>query len=406
MANYTCKVCGGTDLYKAIDLGVMPTANNLVPKEDLAKVKSYPLVFYWCSDCTFFQQTEIVPREELFNDKYVYMTGVNTPSVENYRRFAEGIKNRLPNRNLAVIIASNDGTEIGVLKESGDFKKVIGVDPAGNLAEIANSKGFFTINDFFSYELSNRIVGEHGNADFVAAKGVFAHIPDPRDMLMGMKNLINEDGMIAIEVHYLKSLVEELEIEGLYAEHYYVYDMKAMKYLANSMDLKVVDAEFLPDMSGGSIRFMLKKHGTEEIAERFIEAEKKAGLYNIEEIENLQRRSEERKEKFGGIVRELKAQGKRISVWTASAKVPTLLNFCGLSNKEIDYAYDMTETKIGKFIPKANIEVKRESLIEQDMPDYLIIGSWNYIEFAMKKLRGYMDKGGKLINPLTCEIIG
>ncbi len=404
MAEYSCRICGSKDIHKAIDLGVMPNANNLVAKAFLDKVKSYPLNFWWCANCTLFQQVEFVPRDELFNKNYPYVTGVNTPSVEDFKGFAIAMKKKLKKRNFAVVVASNDGTEIRVLKEFGDFKKVIGVDPADNLARMANERGLFTINDFFSQELSREIARKYGHADFVVAKGVFAHIPDPRDMLLGMKDLIADDGTIAIEVHYLKNLIQDMMIDTLYAEHYFEWTVKSMKHLANSVGLKMVDVEYF-EMRGGSIRALLKKHGSEKPTEKFIAQEASVGLRSLKTIQSLQKRADARKNKFRSMIKRLKAQGNKISVWTAAAKVPTLLNFCGLSKKEIDYSYDITESKIGKYIPKAGIEIKRESLVEKDMPDYLILGSWNYMDVALHKFANYMKRGGKLINPVDCSII-
>ena len=403
MTTNTCKICGNDNLVKVIDLGKMPNANTLVAKGE--KAKSYSLAFYWCDNCTFLQQISIAPREDLFNNKYPYITGVNAPSVENYKEFAISMKKRLRNRNFAVVIASNDGTEIKLLKEFGGFKKVIGVDPSSNLVKIANDNGQFTIDDFFSYDLSKKIVEEYGHADLVAAKGVFAHIPDPKDMLLGMKNLIKQNGTIAIEVHYLKSLIEQLEIECLYEEHHYVYDTKAMKYFANSVGLKLVGVEYLPDRQGGSIRFIIKNEGSEAIANKYIAMEKKSGLYSIEKMRSLQKRAVERKIKLRHLVQKLKRQNKKIAVWSASAKVPTLLNFCRLSNKEIDCVYEIAESKIGKFIPMMNVEIRNERFINRDKPDYMIIGSWEYVNVARRKLKDYLENGGKFINPLSCQIV-
>jgi methylation protein EvaC len=400
-----CKICGSARLHKIIDFGKVPNANNLVTKAELNNVKNYSLVFYWCQDCTLFQQIEPAPREDLFNLNYTYKTGVNVPSVQDFKSFATRMSEQLPRRDFAVVIASNDGTEIELLEEYGGFKKVIGVDPSANVAEIANRQGFLTVVDYFGHELSEKMVKKHGNADLVVAKGVFAHIPDPKDMLAGMKNLINENGTIMIEIHWLKSLVEHAEIDSLYAEHYYEFDMKAMKVLADSLSLKIVDAEYLPHMQGGEIRFIIKKHGDDAVVEKFMKEEETAGLYTLEGMKKLQERAEERKKKLVALIKGLKAKNKSIAVWSAAAKVPTTFNYCGITNAEVDCAYEISEYKIGKYIPKSNIPVKSELLMEHDMPDYLILGSWNYIEFAKKHLKWYTDKGGKFIDPLNCVVI-
>lgn len=392
MGKPTCKVCGSEGLHKVLDLGVMPSANDLVEKKDLPTVKSYPLVYYWCDNCTFFQQVDMVSRTTLFEGNYAYSTGASPPAIEHFKELSLEMGRRASHKNFAVVIASNDGTEIDLLKKFGGFEKVLGVE-ATNLAKVANERGLPTINAFFGEELSRQIVDEHGNADLVTANNVFAHIPDPQDMLRGMKNLINDEGMISIEVHWLKRLIEDMQIDALYAEHYYVWDIKAFERISEDCGLKIVDIEYLPNRLGGSIRVMLKKHGKSKAASRFILEEEKAGLYDIEEIDKLQKRSDDRRDRFVSLIKELKRQNKKVSVWTVPAKIATWLNFCGISDKEIDYGYDSTGYKIGRYIPKANILVKDETRIAEDMPDYLIVGAWNYIDFGREKLRWYLERG-------------
>ncbi len=400
-----CKVCGSERVLKALDLGEMPNANSLVSKEQLQSVRSYPLEYYWCEDCSFFQQINLIKREELFGDFYTYQTGVNLPAVEHFKGLAEKLGNEANERKLAIVIASNDGTEIATLKEFGSFDRVIGVEPAKNMAKIANDKGLFTINDFFSVELAKRMASEYAKADIITANGVFAHIPDPRDMMLGMAELVKDDGKIEIEVHWLKSLVDNLQIEALYGEHYYVWSIKAMNKMAEACGLKVSDVEYLPEQQGGSIRVLLSKSKQGNIGQ-LLQQELKSGLYDKATMLDLQQRADARKKRFVALVKELNSQKKRVSVWTVPAKIVTLLNFCALSGRDIESAYDITPGKIGRYIPGANILIKDEKLIGDDMPDYLILGAWNYIEFMRKKLKWYTDRGGMFINPLTCEIMG
>lgn len=237
----------------------------------------------------------------------------------------------------------------------------------------------------------------------MSANNVFAHIPDPKGMLSGMVNLIADDGIISIEVHWLKSIIEELEIETLYAEHYYVWTVKAMHNLAEQISLKLSRVVYMPEVHGGSLRFILTKKGNEDL--QLEKVEEMAGLYSTDRMLTLQKRAEERKERFLSLIKDIKKKNKNIGIWSVPAKIPTLLNFCGLTNKDIDYAYEVTKTKIGRYIPTAEIYIKDESSLRDDKPDYLIVGSWNYMDFAVKKLSWYLKQGGKLINPLTCEII-
>lgn len=403
--DYVCKVCGSKNMVKVLDLGSMPNANGLVTKEQLKSVKSYPLACYWCSDCTFFQQVELVDRSELFGSHYVYSVAKIKPRVEHIKVLAQVMKKNLKSRNFAVVVGSNDGTEIAILKEHGGFEQVLGVEPTANLAKIANDKGHKTINKFFGSELAAELAAEYGPADLVMANNVFAHIPDPKDMLLGMKRLAGENGTISIEVHWLRDFVKDFQIDTIYAEHYYIWNLRAFSELAHRCELKIVGVQYLPKQLGGSVRVLLRKNGSERALKRFLLMEEKAGLYDEKTMRGLQTRADERKREIRKLVSSLKGQNKRVSIWTVPAKVATLLNFCGITNEDIEYAYDSTPEKIGRHIPKANILVKDEKLIEQDMPDYLIMGAWNYIDYGKKKMSWYLERGGKLVNLLTCEVI-
>jgi hypothetical protein len=381
----------------------MPSANDLVKRKDLPKVKNYPLVYYWCPKCTLLQQLNLIESEKLFRNYYTYMTGVNRQTVELFTEEARMLKNKIRNKDLAIVIASNDGTEVKLIRDIAGFRRVVGVEPAKNIAKIANERGLTTINEFFTYKLSNRIIKEYGKADLIVANNVFAHIPYPTDMLAGMKNLIKPSGLIEIEVHWLRDMVKDLQIDILYAEHYYEWSLRAMQTISRRYGLKVVNAEHLPKQQGGSIRFWLALRGKE--TNRLSHLEKAAGVYSIKTIKRLQERSDARKGKLVALINKLKEKDKVICIWSVPAKIATVLNFCNITNKEITCAYEVAPTKIGRFIPKSNIEIKDEKHIATDMPDYLIVGAWNYMDFAKKSLGWYIKKGGKLIDPLTCKIL-
>ena len=401
-----CRVCGSDKIIKILDMGDMPNANGLLLKEDLKRVKSYPLKYYWCSGCSFFQQIDQIPKEKLFSDFYTYQTGINTPVVEHFRKFAERMRNELDKKDFAVVCASNDGTEIAALKEYGKFGRVIGVEPAGNLAVIANKNGLETINAFFSRNLGMEISSEYGNADLVIANNVFAHIPDPVDFLMGMKEVAGNEGRISIEVHWLLPFLKEVQIETLYGEHYYVWSVNSMRKVAERCGLVLSEVEVMEKQHGGSIRATFLVNGIEgDSVRKLVDKEIKEGVLDRNRMERLQEEADKRKKDFIELVGKLKSGGSRIAIWTVPAKISTLLNFAGITVKEIECAYDATPGKIGKYIPKAEIPIKDESKIGVDMPDYLIVGAWNYMEFGREKLKWYLERGGALVNPLTSEII-
>ena len=411
----SCAACGGRELYKMMDLGDMPNANNLVPKDQLDSVKVYPLVYYWCSECNLLQQLDMAEREELFNDRYTYVTGVSRTIVEHYRKLAQTITEKAGRDISALVIASNDGTEISALREAG-LRKVIGVEPSANLARMSMEKGNETINAFFDEEFSRKFSEEHGKVEVVVANNVLAHIPNPEGMLRGIRNVLTDNGHASIEVHWLKSLVNGVEIDTLYAEHYFVWTVKAMKILAESCGLAIEGIEYLPTPQAGSLRYWLRpKEAQMDFAksqgaiDEFVGEERKEGVDDSERMKMLSVKANERKRKLVDLITRLRNEGKEITLWTAPAKMSTILNYCNLTNKEIKCAYDGSPYKIGMYIPKANIPVIDEKLLRASddgkLPsDYMMIGAWNLMELAREKLSWYVEKGGKLINPLTVEV--
>ena len=233
----------------------------------------------------------------------------------------------MKNKDFALVCASNDGTEIEALKSIG-FSKVIGVEPAKNLADMANEKGLETINAFFGKEMGRKIAEKYGNADLVVANNVFAHIPDPVDFLAGMKEVAGDRGRISIEVHWLLPFVKEVQIETLYGEHYYVWSVTAMRKIADICGLVLFDVEVLEKQHGGSIRSTFVAKGEERDSVRsLLNMESEAGILKLESMKSLQVKANRRKERFVGVIKKLKKDGKRIAIWTVPAKIATLLNF-------------------------------------------------------------------------------
>ncbi len=405
MSIKTCKVCGGNKLHKILDLGMMPNANKLLKDNEIDNFKVFPLKYYWCSDCSFFQQIDLISSQDLFERDYTYQTGINPPAIEHFKSLVSTLLTKVDKKSLAVVLASNDGTEIEILRNGTGLRNVIGVEPAKNMAELANSKGLTTINAFFDRKVSEEIISKHGRADIVMANNVMAHIPDPFGFLSGIEHLLSDDGVAIVEVQWLKDFVDKIAIEMLYAEHYYIWSSKAMKELARRSGLVIVDIDILEKQQGGSLRFWMKKNGNS--TEKLESVEKRAGLYDLKTMLKLQERSDERKNNLRNLIVQLKSDGKIIDIWSVPAKVSTMLNYSGLDSTSIRFAYDSTPAKIGKYIPKTRIPILDEKHLHKGMndpPDFLIIGAWNYIEYARQKLNWFTKEGGRLINLLDGSI--
>lgn len=401
-----CKACEGINIHKIIDLGSLPNPNKLLSEDELDRFHSYPLEFFWCEDCSFFQQLRPVDSKTLFEEDYTYQTGVNAPAVFHFKEVASLISEKVTKKNFAVVLASNDGTEISILNDIAKFKNIVGVEPAKNIARIANSKGYETINAFFGEETGQNIKSKYGKADLVTANNVFAHVPEPDDFLKGIRELLTSDGIAVIEVQWLKAFVEKVAIEMLYAEHMYVWSARAMKTICRRVGLTVVKIDILDNQQGGSLRYWIKLKGRESTEVDLIE--KNTGLFDKDIMLQLQIKADGRMECLRNKVAQLRRDKKIIDIWAVPAKVPIILNYSGLNSEDIRVAYDSTPTKIGKYIPKANIKVVDEACLKPGMtdpPDCIIIGAWNYLEYAKSKLSWFTDSGGILLNLLNGEFV-
>ena len=276
-----CRVCGSTDLRKYLDLGMMPLANNLAADAQAAKdMERFPLQVLFCTECSMSQTSVIVNPQKLFG-QYTYRSSINKGYVRHCRDMALSIGEKLSLKasDLVVDIAGNDGSLLNEFKSELGVK-VVNVDPAENIAEIAKSRGITTINDFWSAEVAEKILAAHGQPRLITATNVFAHVDDVRGFLSAANKCLHETGALVLEFPYVVDFIENHEFDTVYFEHLSYVGIKPVAVLAANEGMEIFDVE-KQDIHGGTVRVFIAKQGSFDIApsvEQFLGAEEKGRI--------------------------------------------------------------------------------------------------------------------------------
>lgn len=383
-----CRVCQGKNLTKVLSLGSTPPANAFLKKEELNNPEpSFPLELFFCKDCSFVQLGHVVSPDLLFGN-YVYTSSTSPVFVAHFKSFAAEMARRfgLNSNSLVVDIGSNDGILLRPYKEMGI--KIMGVDPAANIAAMATKNGIETMAAYFTSAVAKKIVQEKGRASIVTATSVFPHIDNLDEVVEGVKILLADDGVFVIEAYYLVDLIEKNLFDTIYHEHLSYFTVKTISTLFDRLGMRVFDVS-KTDTHGGSLRvFVQKSGGKHPVAlsvEKFIAEENEKKIHNIETFINFQEKISENKIKLSELLKELKTKGKRIVGYGAPAKGNTLLNFFNIGSDIIDYIIDDSPSKQGLYTPGTRIPVKPSSALQENPPDYILVLAWNFADSIIKK---------------------
>ncbi|MDD2777326.1 MAG: class I SAM-dependent methyltransferase [Methanocellales archaeon] len=396
----TCRVCGSKKLHKFLSLGPTPLANNFLRKDQLDSPEAfYPLDAYFCSNCYLVQLLDIVYPTVMFKE-YAYLTGASKPMRTHFAELTEDvIQNfKLSKNSFVVDIGSNDGTLLQNFSKYG--LSTIGIEPASNIAQLAEDKGIQTVNDFFDEECAVRVCKEYGPANVILATNVFAHVDDLENILRGVNHLLSNNGVFIIEVPYLLNLLNNMEFDTIYHEHLSYFAIYPLIYLFRKLGMVVVDVRQVP-VHGGSIRVFVQRTGeqSKNVAE-LLSMEQEAKLDSFQTYLKFGNEVFLLKEKLMRLLKMLKGEGAKITGYGATAKGSTLLNYCKIGTDILDYITDTTPFKQGLYTPGRHIPIFPEKKFHEDPPDYALLLAWNYADEILQKESEYRQKAGKFILPI------
>ena len=398
-----CRACDSTSLRSVIDLGPTPLANSFLRSAaEFAAEESFPMSVYFCDGCSLVQLLEVVDPEILFRD-YIYVTGTADSIVTHNHNYAATVTEllQLTPSDLVVEVASNNGQLLKCFQKQG--VRVLGVEPATNIAQMATADGVETVNEFFSSSTAPDLRSAHGPAKAVIGNNVLAHVDDTKDFLRGCKMLLAEDGLVITEVPYLKEFVERTEFDTVYHEHLCYFGVNSMISLCDSVGLSIRRIDEV-SVHGGSIRMYAERaengngHASEVLA--MADAEKREGLTSFETFQNFADRVRRIRTDLVAMLDRLKADGCKLAAYGAPAKGNTLLNYCGIDSKVLDFAVDKNPLKVGMFTPGSRLPVLPVSALLEHQPDYVLILAWNFADEIIEQQSEYRARGGRFIIPI------
>lgn len=401
-ARQSCRSCGEAlgDIF--VDLRAQPLCESFLTEPQLHVPEvTYPLRTYVCSRCLLVQAEDFATPDEIFTE-YAYFSSYSTSWLDHAARFCRTATGRegLGPDSFVVELASNDGYLLKNFVDEG--MRVLGIDPAVNVGEVARSKGVPTLSEFFGADVAEQVSLEHGLADLIVANNVLAHVPDINDFVAGAKLLLKQSGVISFEFPHLHELIRLRQFDTIYHEHYSYLSLVALERLFASHDLEAVDVQRLPT-HGGSLRLWVAHAGMRAVdssIDELREIERAAGLHDIERYRGFQAEVDAVKRELLSLLLDLHAQGLRVAGYGAPGKGNTLLNYCGIGTELLPYTVDRNPYKHGRFLPGSRIPIHPPERIFEDRPDVILILPWNLKDEIVEQLAGAREWGARFAVPI------
>ncbi len=399
-----CRFCGAELRHTFVDLGMSPLCESYVEASRVNAMEAfYPLRVYVCDQCFLVQLQEYVTPEDIFTE-YAYFSSYSDSWLAHCRDYVDMITERLqlsPD-SLAVELASNDGYLLQWFVEKGI--PVLGIEPALNVAKVAEDKGVPTLTEFFGAELASKLVGEGTMADLIIGNNVLAQVPDLNSFVAGITTLLRPGGVVTIEFPHLQQLVEQNQFDTIYHEHFSYFSLISAERIFAAHGLRIFDVDELWT-HGGSLRIYACHAANERLGESAALAalrarELEAGYADIATYSVFEERARETKRKLLEYLIDAKRAGKTVVGYGAPGKGNTLLNYCGIRSDFLDFTVDRNPYKQGRFLPGTHIPIHAPERIAEVEPDVILILPWNFKDEIIEQLAYARSWGAEFVVPI------
>jgi SAM-dependent methyltransferase len=341
-----------------------------------------------------------VDPEELFSN-YVWVTATSKVARDHAQYFYEEIIKRSQNlcNGYVLEVASNDGTFLQPFITNK--YTVLGVDPAKNIVEMANAAHIPTVCRFFGIKTADEIVEKYGYAQVIIVRNVLPHVANLHDFVQGLQRCLHEDGLLAIEFHYAKKILDELHYDSIYHEHLCYFTIKSIENLLHQYHLYIEDIIESPISGGSLIIYVRKIPGIETSAvQRYRDVEQESKINDFNSWDNFAKGVHAHRDKLLKMLDDAIRNEVQIVGYGASARSSTLLNYCGINSKYLSGIADQNKLKQNHFTAGTHLLIEDPDKIMGKKPDYIVILAWNFKDEIINKLKNKYHFEGKCILPL------
>ncbi len=376
-----------------MSFGKMPIANAFLKKSGFKKEFFFKMEVGFSKDLSLFQLNDHPKPKMMFNKNYPFFTGSSKNMIKHFKKYSDWVKkNYLKNNKNLIEIGSNDGTFL----KNFNSKKIncIGFEPSANVANIAKNNGVKTINKFFTYKNVSKIKKNKSTIDLICAANAICHVPNLNDLIRGIDFLLTKDGFFIFEEPYLGSMFKKVSYDQIYDEHIFMFSATSVKKIFNLYNFELIDV--LPQKThGGSMRYVVCRKNVHKIknsVKKLISYEKRNNIDNIKGCLKFKRNCERSKKKLSIKIKKIIKSGYNIAGYGATSKSTTILNYCNINHKYIDFISDTTIEKINKYTPGTHIPIVPIEYFRNNIPNYTFLFAWNHKKEIFKKEKKILNK--------------
>tara|TARA_B100000780_G_scaffold278780_1_gene253634 strand:+ start:1089 stop:2285 length:1197 start_codon:yes stop_codon:yes gene_type:complete len=387
-----CKITG-KKLKPFMSFGKMPIANGFLKKKNFKKEFFFEMEVGFSKDISLFQLNEHPKPTLMFNKNYPFFTGSSKGMIEHFKEYADWIKkNYFKKVKNLIEIGSNDGTFL----KNFSSKKVnnIGIEPSKNVANVAKKNGIKTINSFFNYRNVSKLKNLQNNTDIICAANAICHVPKLKDLIKGVDFLLSQNGLFIFEEPYLGSMYKKVSYDQIYDEHIFMFSVSSIKKIFKLFNFDLIDV--LPQTThGGSMRYVVARKNSRKIkknVQKYLEYEKKHNIDSKKGCLKFKKKCELSRKKLKNKINNIIKNKKNIAGYAATSKSTTILNYCNIDHRHIDFISDTTTEKVGKFAPGTHIPIVSMKHFRKKIPDYTFLFAWNHKNEIFKKEKKFLKR--------------
>ncbi|MDC3267201.1 class I SAM-dependent methyltransferase [Gammaproteobacteria bacterium] len=396
-----CRHCDDSLEHLFLDLGFAPPSNAYLTEFDLNSPELYfALKLLVCEKCWLVQTEDYTKADELFSNDYAYFSSVSQGWLDHSLAYFRLVRERfsLNSNSYVVEVASNDGYLLKNFVAEGI--PCLGIEPTASTASAAEELGVPVLREFFCSDLAQKLIEEKKYADLIIGNNVYAHVPDINDFTKGLKKLLKSDGVITLEFPHLMKLIEHVQFDTAYHEHFSYLSLTTVSRIFSNEGLRIWDVEEL-NTHGGSLRVYgchenSKRVNTSKV-NQILNQELKSGLLDIMTYKEFQARADKVRNALTSFLIDQKNAGSSVAAYGAAAKGNTILNYAGIKTDLLPYVCDSAPSKQGKYMPGSHIPILSPNVLRERKPEYILILPWNIAEEVLGEYSYAKEWGAKFV---------